>query len=177
MKPTQWRRSRFGQYLRHLPRAKNIRGTWLHRRLGDRLFAPELWQPSRRRIAAGAALGAFFALIPAPFQMLGAALLAYITRVNIPIAIAATWISNPFTFAFFIYLQYRVGCLILGHGPGDVPTHEMMAIVKSAPLPFIVGVFPSAMLLAAVVYPVTLLIWDLIHRRLARKLPATHVVP
>ena len=38
MKPRQWRRSSAGPYLRLLPRIKQFRGTWLHRKLGDRLF-------------------------------------------------------------------------------------------------------------------------------------------
>ncbi|MDX2079851.1 MAG: DUF2062 domain-containing protein [Terrimicrobiaceae bacterium] len=169
MRPIHWRRSRLGHYLRHLPRAKHIRGTWLHRRLGDRLLAPELWQPSRRRFAAGAAVGAFFALLPAPFQMLAAALIAYITRVNVPMAIAATWITNPFTFPFFIYIQYRIGCLILGRGPSEIPTHDLVETLKHAPLPFVVGVVPAAMIAAAIVYPLTLVIWDFVQRRLHPK--------
>ena len=83
MRPNQWRRTKIGKYLRHLPRAKHIRGTWLHRILGDKLFSPELWHPTRERFAAGMAIGAFFALVPLPVQMLGAAFFAFISRVNI----------------------------------------------------------------------------------------------
>jgi len=171
MKPIHWRRTRFGRYLRHMPRAKHIRGTWLHRRLGDRLFDNELWHPTRQRFAAGMAVGAFFAMMPAPFQMLAAAMIAYFTRVNVPAAFAGTWISNPFTMAFCIYSQYWIGSLILGRSPTDVPTHDLMALIKAAPVPFFVGVIPVAMLLAAVVYPLTLVIWDWAHARLeARRL-------
>lgn len=166
MKPLYWRRSRFGKYLRHMPRVKHIRGTWLHRRLGDRLFHSELWHPTRRRFAAGFAVGAFFALMPAPFQMLAAGIAAYITRVNIPAAIAATWISNPFTFPLCVYAQYRIGCLILGLGHTQVPTHDIFELLKQAPVPFVVGVFPAAAILAVIVYPLTLLIWDFVTARI-----------
>ena len=44
-----------------------MRGTWLHRKLGDRLFAREMWQPERGRFAFGCALGVFFAMMPVPF--------------------------------------------------------------------------------------------------------------
>lgn len=169
MKPAQWRRGRFGRFLRHLPRAKNIRGTWLHRRLGDRLFAPELWQPTRQRFAAGAAVGSFFALMPAPFQMLAAGLIAYITRVNVPVAIAATWISNPFTFPFFVYIQYWIGCLILGRGMTGIPTTNLVEVLKHAPVPFLVGAFPAAAALAIIVYPLTLVLWDWTHSRLGNR--------
>jgi len=169
MKPIHWRRSRIGQYLRHLPRAKHIRGTWLHRRLGEGLFAPELWHPTRQRFAAGFAVGAFFALMPAPFQMLAAGVIAYITRVNVPAAIAATWISNPLTMPLFIYLQYRLGCLLMGRGPGDIPSHDLIAVIKQAPVPFFVGAFPAAAILAIICYPVSLLLWDFVQYRIAKR--------
>ncbi len=171
LKPIHWRRTSVGKYLRHLPRAKHIRGTWLHRRFGERLFAPELWHPSRRRFAAGLALGAFFALMPAPGQMLAAGLLALITRVNVPAAIAGTWISNPLTFPVCVYFQYWLGSLILGRQAGELPTHDLLAAIKHAPLPFAVGIFPSAAMLALVVYPTTLFLWDRFESRLRRKRP------
>ena len=124
------------------------------------MFAQELWQPTRQRFAAGMAVGAFFALLPLPIQMLGAALAAYITRVNIPAAIAATWISNPLTFPVCVYAQYRIGCFLIHREPIHFKSDEMLAIFKSAPWPFLVGVVPSALLLALIVYPLTLFIWD-----------------
>ncbi|MBE2204427.1 MAG: DUF2062 domain-containing protein [Chthoniobacterales bacterium] len=172
MKPIHWRRHRFGKFLRHLPRLKNFRGTWLHRRLGDRFFHGELWHPTRRRFAGGMAVGAFFSMIPAPGQTLAAGLLAFFTRVNVPAAAAATWISNPLTMPFFIYAQYRIGCLILGHGQSEVPTHDVIEMIKRAPVPFLVGVVPSAAILSLIVYPLTLLIWDITTARIrARQRP------
>jgi uncharacterized protein (DUF2062 family) len=55
----------------------------LHRQLGDRLFALEMWQPSAH-FASECAIGVFFSMMPLPFQMLAAALIAYLARVNIP---------------------------------------------------------------------------------------------
>ena len=166
MKPMHWRRSRIGRYLRHLPRAKHIRGTWIHRFFGDRLFSPELWHPTRERFAAGMAVGAFFALMPPlPIQMVGAALAAYITRVNVPAAIAGTWISNPFTFPLCIYLQYRLGCLVLQREPMHLRSEDLIAELSKTPLPYIAGVLPAAILMALVSYPVTLLLWDFITGR------------
>ena len=161
MKPIHWRRTKLGKYLRHLPRAKHIRGTWLHRRLGERLFAPELWHPTRQRFAAGMAVGAFFALLPLPIQMLAAALMAYITRVNIPAAIAGTWISNPLTFPFCVYAQYRIGCLLTAREAIGFRSHDAFSMLTHAPMPFFVGIVPTALLLAIIVYPLTLLIWDI----------------
>ena len=85
---------------------KHVRGTWLHRRLGDRLFSTEMWQPERFRFASGFSIGVFFGMLPIPIQMLSAALIAYLARVNIPAAVAGTWASNPLTMPFLWYLQY-----------------------------------------------------------------------
>jgi uncharacterized protein (DUF2062 family) len=167
MKPIHWRRSRIGKYLRHLPRPKHIRGTIVHRFFGDRLFEMEMWHPSRTRFAGGMAVGAFFSMMPPlPVQMIGAAVIALITRVNVPAALAGTWISNPFTFLFCAYWQYRLGCLILGREPGDLQMEHLKDTLASAPLPYFVGILPSAILMAAVVYPLTLLAWDFVTARI-----------
>lgn len=164
MKPIQWRRSKIGRYLRHLPRAKHIRGTWIHRIFGDRLFANELWHPTGQKFALGMAIGAFFALMPLPVQMIAAALSAFFLRANIPAAIAGTWISNPFTFPFCVYFQYRLGCILTGREPIRFKDPELFASLSSAPMPFVVGIIPAALLLAAATYPVTLILWSWVTR-------------
>ena len=167
MKPIHWRRTKLGKYLRHLPRRKHIKGTMVHRLFGDRLFESELWHPTRQRFASGMALGAFFALMPPlPFQMLGAGIIAYITRVNVPAAMAGTWISNPFTTPFIVYLQYRIGCLMMGREPIHIAEGQLLSSLASAPLPYLLGILPSATVVALVSYPLTLILWDLIFSRI-----------
>ncbi len=167
MKPIHWRRTKLGKYLRHLPRRKHIKGTLVHRLFGDRLFDSELWHPTRQRFASGMALGAFFAMMPPlPFQMLGAGIIAYITRVNVPAAMAGTWISNPFTTPFLVYLQYRLGCVMMGREPIHIADGQLLSSLASAPLPYLLGILPSATIVAVLSYPLTLIVWDLIHSRL-----------
>lgn len=101
--------------------------------------------------------------------MLAAGIIAYITRVNVPAAIAATWISNPLTMPLFIYLQYWLGCLLIGRGPGDIPSHDLIATIKHAPVPFLVGAFPAAAILAILCYPVSLVLWDIVQYRIAKR--------
>lgn len=164
MKPIQWRRSKLGRYLRHLPRAKHIRGTWIHRIFGDRLFANELWHPTGQKFAAGMSIGAFFALMPLPVQMIAAALTAFFFRANIPAAIAGTWVSNPFTFPFCVYFQYRLGCFLSGREPMHIKNPDFFSSLSSAPMPFFIGIVPAGLILAAVTYPVTLVLWEWITR-------------
>jgi len=167
MKPIHWRRTKLGKYLRHLPRRKHIKGTMVHRLFGDRLFDSELWHPTRQRFASGMALGAFFALMPPlPFQMLGAGIIAYITRVNVPAAMTGTWISNPFTTPFIVYLQYRLGCLMMGREPIHIADGQLLSSLAAAPLPYLLGILPSAIILALISYPISLILWDGIFSRI-----------
>lgn len=179
MKPIHWRRTKLGKYLRHLPRRKHIKGTMVHRLFGDRLFESELWQPTRQRFASGLALGAFFALMPPlPFQMLGAGIIAYITRVNVPAAMTGTWISNPFTTPFIVYFQYRLGCLMMGREPIHIADGQLLSSLAAAPLPYMLGILPSAIILTLVSYPLSLILWDVIFSRIeaAKKRKALHAL-
>jgi uncharacterized protein len=137
-----------------------MRGTWLHRKLGDRLFSGEMWQPDRARFAAGCAIGVFFSMMPLPFQMLGAALIAYLARVNIPAAIAVTWIRNPLTTPLFLLAQYKLGSVLIGRTPTDEPTVEVLALLSRAPVPVLVGALVSGAIVSLTTYPLALKGWD-----------------
>lgn len=58
--------------------------------------------------------GIVCAWIPLPSQMLIAAACAILFRVNLPLSIALTWISNPFTMLPILYSSYCIGSLIFG---------------------------------------------------------------
>lgn len=79
---------------------------WLHH--------PNLWHLNRRSVAGGVALGLFAGLIPGPFQMLAAAFLAMWLRVNLPVALATTLYTNPFTIVPLYLLAHRIGLLVSG---------------------------------------------------------------
>ncbi|MGH8048135.1 MAG: DUF2062 domain-containing protein [Chthoniobacterales bacterium] len=113
MKPSQWRRSWAGKYLRHVPRIKHLRGTFLHRAFGERLFDARVWHWDRHGAALGLAIGAFFSVLPMPLQSVPAAFLAVIFRANLPAALVGCWITNPLTFPLFLYLQLKIGSFLL----------------------------------------------------------------
>ena len=87
-----------------------LRNGRMHHLLGDRLFHQHVWGFDERSVAVGLALGLFIAFTPTiPFQMLMCAIGAILLRVNLSVAIAAIWITNPLT-AVPIYLAAsRVG--------------------------------------------------------------------
>jgi uncharacterized protein (DUF2062 family) len=68
-----------------------------------------LWIPCRDTVASGLAIGAFFSMMLMPFQMIPAVLIAMRFRANVPFAIAACWITNPFTAPAVLYGQYALG--------------------------------------------------------------------
>jgi uncharacterized protein len=171
VKPHQWRRSKAGPYLRLLPRIKHLKGSWLHRWFGERLFGHEMWQPERYRFAAGTAVGVFFAMMPLPFQMLSAGFIAVLTRVNLPAAIVATWVSNPLTLPVLLYGQYRLGAFLMGRPAGGVPGGGLAEILAHAPLPVLAGSFVFGIVASLAAYPLALAGWDFVTVRLLHRQP------
>lgn len=56
----------------------------------------------------------FCGLIPGPLQMISAALLAVLFRVNLPVAAFTTLYTNPFTIVPLYLLAYEIGIRITG---------------------------------------------------------------
>ena len=75
---------------------------------------PNLWALNRDSVAGGFAIGLFSGLIPGPVQMLGAILLTLLFKRNIPVALATTFYTNPFTIAPLYLLAYGYGSLLMG---------------------------------------------------------------
>lgn len=170
MKPIHWRRTRLGNYLRHIPRPKHLKGSWLHRRLGDSLLHPDLWRPERSKIAAGFALGAFFSMIPMPLQMIPTLLLGYMTRVNLAASLVGVWISNPITTPPLFYLQYKIGHAVLGlavHKEIDT-TSTWIDMLKEAPLAILCGGLITGVIASIIGYPLALVTWDAITKWVAK---------
>lgn len=79
--------------------------------------------PCRDTVASGLATGMFFAVMPVPMQMIFAGVVAMRLRSNVPIAMAACWLSNPATNGPLWALQLWLGdefCDLLG-----IPTPAM----------------------------------------------------
>lgn len=77
------------------------------------LANPKIWHFNRKAIALGVAIGFFFGSLPIAGQMLLAAIVAVMWRANMPMAIVATWISNPVSMPFFYTANYYFGAWLL----------------------------------------------------------------
>jgi uncharacterized protein (DUF2062 family) len=99
---------------KRLPSSESVRGQRSLRWLGTRLTEPDLWYFNRRSVSGGAAVGLFLAFVPMPLQMVPAAIVALVLRVNLPTAILGVWITNPLTVAPIYYACYLLGSWLLG---------------------------------------------------------------
>jgi uncharacterized protein (DUF2062 family) len=113
-------------FRKYLPSHESVRNNRHIARFGGFLQHPNLWHLNRHSVAGGVAVGMFSGLIPGPFQMLTAALLAVPLRVNLPVALATTLYTNPFTIGPLYVLAYLIGRLIMGGGGAALsPPPEM----------------------------------------------------
>ncbi|MFY8016761.1 MAG: DUF2062 domain-containing protein [Inhella sp.] len=118
---------------RWLPSPENlakIKGlAWLGHYLEPR---PWLWVAHRRKVAMGVAVGLAVGVIPLPVQMLLGALGAVLFRCNVAAAVAATWLTNPFTLVPIWGLALWLGSLVVStDGVSAAP--EMLALDWTAP--------------------------------------------
>ncbi|WP_404418405.1 DUF2062 domain-containing protein [Marinospirillum sp.] len=101
---------------RYLPKPEKLRGQKSLGFLSEHLADPSLWTLTRRSVGGAFSIGLFFAFIPMPFQMIAAAFLAILFRVNLPIAVGLVWVSNPLTMPGMFYVSYLLGSWLM-----DVP--------------------------------------------------------
>ncbi|MGD8379871.1 MAG: DUF2062 domain-containing protein [Gammaproteobacteria bacterium] len=102
---------------KYLPEPHQIRDRWFLRPFKAVLQDPALWHINRRGTAKAFAIGIFFGFMPVPFQMALAAFAAVGFRVNIAVAVATVWFTNPLTMGPIFYSAYKVGCLLLQRPP------------------------------------------------------------
>jgi uncharacterized protein (DUF2062 family) len=101
--------------MRYIPRKKHLKGSWIHRVLGERIFLRELWRPSRETVALGFALGLFVGFSPTfGVQIFLVCVLAYLFRVNLPFALLGILVTNPFTAAPIYAFELKLGLWLAG---------------------------------------------------------------
>lgn len=96
-----------------LPSREKIENSRVLRPVAHLLGDPRIWHFNRRTIARGIAIGFFFGSLPIIGQMLLAAMMAIVLRVNMPIAVVSTFISNPVTMPFFYTANYYFGAWLM----------------------------------------------------------------
>ena len=95
--------------------------------------------------------------------MLLAALIAIVTRVNLPLSVALVWITNPITIPPMFYASYRLGAWILGIDATEMQVEitldwlfaNFFAISK----PLVIGAFFCGLVSGSVGFTATYFIW------------------
>lgn len=160
-------------FRKYLPDVDTVRSSRLVAPFGSLLQHPNLWCLNRRSVPGAVAIGLFCGLIPGPFQMLGALLLAIPLRKNIPVALLITLYTNPLTIVPLYLLAYGYGQLLLGATQGAMPfepflwnwsdiggsLREFAAWSLSLGKPLAIGLVALAVTLAAVGYFVVEFAW------------------
>lgn len=130
---------------------------------GKLLHNPNLWHLNRRSVTGAVAVGLFMAFVPLPSQMVPAAALAIVFHVNLPIAVAMTWVTNPFTSVPFAYFAYKMGSFMLGRPPQNIEFHLtwdwLMAQLHWIWQPLLLGSFAVAAVAGVLGYALAQLLW------------------
>ena len=138
---------------------------------GGLMNDPHLFHLNERSVPGAFAVGLFCAWIPVPFQMFIAAPVAILARVNVPLAVALVWITNPVTITPMYYFAYLVGVWFTGdtarHFEFEPSLHWLLHALKTIGEPFLLGCFIAAAVSALVGYVVMRALW---HERLSRLL-------
>lgn len=163
------------RFRHRLPSLQKLKRNKSLRRIKHLLDQQELFHFKRHNVAGGIAIGLFVNFIPLPFQMFWAALLAVFFSVNLPIAVALTWINNPFTAIAINYFMYEVGAMILSQ-PSQINSYptfsweqetlyafikELVIWMGSLGKPYFVGVMVVSIGAAFLGYCLTHLLWGL----------------
>jgi uncharacterized protein (DUF2062 family) len=158
---------------RWLPSEEALRTRRSLRWLGPLLRRPWLWQLSRRRVAAGAAIGVFFGFLTPVLQIALAAVVTILLRANLPVAAVATLVSNPFTYVPIFAAAYQTGSMLIGQpvdkeqaaavteklGDSDVDTMTWSKRAQAVGKPLFVGLAVFAVVGALITWVAVNLLW------------------
>lgn len=126
---------------------------------------PAYWSLNRKNVTRAFALGLLVAFFPLPIHALLATALALVLRLNIPAAVIATFLTNPFTVVPMFVSAYWVGCSMLMVAPQSIQfemswqwfTTELVPIWK----PFLLGCLTLGLAAAVTGYVVLGGLWHL----------------
>lgn len=147
---------------------------WYIRPFRALLAHPVYISINRRSITGGVALGVFVGVLPFLGHTPVVVLAALLMRVNLPVAVIATWVANPLTYGPIFYGEYLLGTYLLRLPPSalslDVPWQELAVALASAWRPLWLGAIVAGLLAAALTYLLSNAAWRFTTRlRLRRR--------
>lgn len=98
---------------RNMPTREGMERNRFIRPFAGRVLRSELWRFTRRSVPRGVALGMLAGFLVPLGQIFVAAFLALPVRANVPVAALTTFITNPFTYPFWIVVANKLGNFVL----------------------------------------------------------------
>jgi len=154
----------FRRFFKRLARQRHrVKSYWVMRPFKHFLENPAYWSLHRNNVTRAFALGLLICFLPLPIHMVLVSILALALRVNIPIAFATIWISNPVTWVPQYVFAHWVGTKLLGEHEGRLAfemswnwiAHGLLPVWK----PLFLGCAVVGTLTALVGYFTLSLIW------------------
>jgi uncharacterized protein (DUF2062 family) len=143
---------------RQILKSRNIREHRVLGYFGEAFDRRKLWNVTRYSVAKAFAVGIFSAYLPVPFEMIIAAVLAFVVRANLPISVMLIWVSNPFTWALLWGPPYLLGAALLGEA--DVPVAMLTrSWIQDHYGALFLGCVIVGVAMAAAAYFTVLLLW------------------
>ncbi len=176
-----WFRRSVFKTIRFLKHPRKLRQRPAMRWFARHFLDKRVWKPTQHTFSGGVAVGTFITLQLLPIQMPAATILSAIFRVNIPIAIALCWLSNPFTLVFIAWVEYVIGKWFLAFyttvPATPFPTHlpdsmvdAWIVLKEHAPVVLVGGIILGA-LAAPLSYLASWFTWEIGSRmEMAKKL-------
>lgn len=176
-----WFRRSVFKTIRFLKHPRKLRQRPAMRWFARHFLDKRVWKPTQHTFSGGVAVGTFITLQLLPIQMPAATILSAIFRVNIPIAIALCWLSNPFTLVFIAWVEYVIGKWFLAFyttvPTTPFPTHlpdsmvdAWIVLKEHAPVVLVGGIILGA-LAAPLSYAASWFTWEIGSRmEMAKKL-------
>ena len=150
--------------------------------IAHRFLSPELWRFTRRSVPRGVALGLFSAFIIPVGQIFLAAFLALPARANVPLAALVTFVTNPFTLAFWVVVANQIGEFVLNidQSVGEAAREELSGgfftwLVSAFEMAAVTvfGFLVLSIVASAVGYVVSSFVWRfMVARKRAKRLKA-----
>lgn len=144
------------------------------KRIKSSFTDPCFWSYDLQPLARGVAAGLAAAVIPG-LQIFYAAILVFVLRGNLPVALLSTLVTNPLTVVPVTYSVYYIGTLILGNHRGEFVIKDfqwdfssfhafwsnLSAWVLQFGKGFLIGLPIASLLLGIIGYFGTLFIWEI----------------
>jgi len=155
-------------------RGNQENAAWYLRPFQVVLAHPVYFSINRRSITGGLALGVFVGFLPFLGHTPVVVLAALLMRVNLPVAVLATWIANPLTYGPILYGEYLLGHYLLGKPTSDLsldlPWQQLVAGLAGAWKPLWLGALVAGLMAAGTAYLLSNAAWRLMTRlRLRRR--------